>query len=328
MKSLLFFLVLICTSLCLPQTEKLDKLELQDGTVLVGKVVKIKTHTVEFETTGNGLIYEHEKKDIRYIKLWNNKILTFEEFNDTKGVDQADSPTQSVQNSERTVGSIAIISISVGYGWLNMTDVNNDLNDSQDLFSDLGLNTNSPDLISGGLFLGGSLKFIMDQWRIGLAGNYISSSGEFKYSDPDGSFEEKYDVSTIEITALVEVLFASQQYTVQPFLRINGGIGLGSVDHKGVFQIFSLPEYTTNVINNVSGNYFSGRVQGGVQFILKNANLELAVGYRIANAGEMKGDHIENGIKFENMPVRDINGNGINFDYSGFLASAGISILL
>ena len=235
------------------------------------------------------------------------------------------------QDSDPSAGSIAIISIGAGYGILNMTDVNNDLNDSQNLLNDLGLNTNSPDLITGGLFLEGSLKFIIDQFRIGLAGNYISSTGEFRYSDPEGSFEEKYDVSTIEITALFEVLLASKQSTVQPFLRINGGIGLASVDHidhKGDFQIFESSEFTINIINNVSGNYFAGRVQGGVLFILNNVILELALGYRIANAGELKGDHIENGITFENMPVRDVNGNAISFDYSGFLASAGISILL
>lgn len=78
MKPLLIFLVLIITSLCLAQTEKLDKLELRDGTVFLGKVVKIKTQIVEFKTTGNDLLYEHEKKDIRYIQLSNDEILTFE----------------------------------------------------------------------------------------------------------------------------------------------------------------------------------------------------------------------------------------------------------
>jgi len=329
MKSLLILLVLIITSLCLAQTEKLDKIELINGKIMVGKVEKVKSEFVEFKEYSSRVLYEFKKSEIRYIDLANGEILTFEDFKDTEGADQVGFQTVLMaQDSDPSAGSIAIISIGVGYGILNMTDVNNDLDDSQDFLNDLGLNTNSPDLISGGLFLEGSLKFIIDQWRIGLAGDYISSTGEFRYSDPEGSFEEKYDVSTIEITALFEVLLASKQSTVQPFLRINGGIGLASVDHKGDFQLFGESELTINITNNVSGNYFAGRVQGGVQFILNNVILELAIGYRIANAGELKGDHIENGITFENMPVRDVNGNAISFDYSGFLASAGISILL
>ena len=82
MKSLLI-LFLISTSLCLAQTEKLDKLELRDGTVHLGNVVKIKTHIVEFKNSGNGLLYEFEKKDIRYIKLANDEILTFEDAIET-----------------------------------------------------------------------------------------------------------------------------------------------------------------------------------------------------------------------------------------------------
>lgn len=331
MARVILSIIILISTLCLAQTERLDKIELGNGKIMLGKVEKIKNTSVEFTEYSSRILYEFKKSEIRYIDLSNGKILTFEDFNDTESIEQVDSQTQTVvaeQDNGPRKDSITLISIGVGYGKLNMTDVNNDLNDSQNIFSDLGLNTNSPDLISGGLFLEGSLRFIIDQFRLGLAANYISSSGEFSYNDPTASFEEKYDVSTIEITALFEVLLANEQSTVQPFLRINGGVGLASADHKGDFQVFGSPEFTVNIINNVSGNYFAGRVQGGTQFILNNVILELVLGYRIADAGELKGDHIENGVKFEDMPVRDINGNGISFDYSGFLASAGISILL
>lgn len=83
MKPLLILFVLISASLSLAQTEKLDKLELRDGTVHLGNVVKIKTLIVEFKNTGNGLLYEYEKKDIRYIQLANDEILTFEDALET-----------------------------------------------------------------------------------------------------------------------------------------------------------------------------------------------------------------------------------------------------
>ena len=34
------------------------------------------------------------------------------------------------------------------------------------------------------------------------------------------------------------------------------------------------------------------------------------------------------GVTFKNMPVRDISGNPVEFDFSGFPVTAGISILL
>jgi hypothetical protein len=321
----------LISALCLAQSERLDKIELGSGKIMLGKVEKIKSNSVEFMENHSNDLYEFKKSEIRYIDLANGEILTFKEFNDTKGVDQAAPSSQTAeiaQDGDLSAGSIVLISVGVGYGALKMTDVNDDLNDSQSLLNEVGLNTDDPDLISGGLFLEGSLKFIISQFRIGMAVDYISSSGEYSYSDPSGLYDEKYDVSTIEITALFEIVFANKQSIAKPFLRINGGIGLASAEHKSDFQIYGSPEFTFNVINNVSGQYFAGRFQGGAQFILNNVILELAVGYRLADAGELKGDHIENGIKFEDMPVRDINGNGVSFDYSGFLASAGISIWL
>jgi hypothetical protein len=321
----------LISALCLAQSERLDKIELGSGKIMLGKVEKIKSNSVEFMENHSNDLYEFKKSEIRYIDLANGEILTFKEFNDTKGVDQAAPSSQTAevaQDGDLSAGSIVLISVGVGYGALKMTDVNDDLNDSQSLLNEVGLNTDDPDLISGGLFLEGSLKFIISQFRIGMAVDYISSSGEYSYSDPSGLYDEKYDVSTIEITALFEIVFANKQSIAKPFLRVNGGIGLASAEHKGDFKIYGSPEFTFNVINNVSGQYFAGRFQGGAQFILNNVILELAVGYRLAEAGELKGDHIENGIKFEDMPVRDINGNGVSFDYSGFLASAGISIWL
>jgi len=330
MTRLISILILI-SALCLAQTERMDKIELGSGKIMLGKVEKIKSNSVEFMENHSNVLYEFKKSEIRYIDLANGEFLTFKEFNDTKGVDQAAPSSKTVevaQDGDLSDSSIVLISVGVGYGALKMTEVNNDLKDSKNFIGELGLIANSPDLISGGPFLEASLKFIISQFRIGMAVNYIFSSGEYSYSDPSGLFEEKYDVSTIEITALFEIVFANKQSMVKPFLRVNGGIGLASAEHKGDFQIYGSPEFTVDVTNNVSGNYFAGRFQGGAQYILNNVILELAVGYRFADAGELKGDHIENGIKYEDMPVRDINGNAISFDYSGFLVTAGISILL
>jgi len=51
----------------------------------------------------------------------------------------------------------------------------------------------------------------------------------------------------------------------------------------------------------------------------------LAAGYRIANAGELKGDYTVNETTLQNTTVNDIRNVAIEFDYSGFIVTAGIS---
>jgi len=219
------------------------------------------------------------------------------------------------------------IGISVGYGLVNMKEVNNDLEDSENLISSAGGITTEPDKVNGGLLLEGNFKYGIGNFNLGISGNYISSSGSFSYNDISGSFEENYDVNTTEILGLFEILFPIENSTMQPFIQLAAGIGLASAEHLGDLRFYSDPSNNISVKNTVEGNYFAGRIKGGLNFILKNIILELAGGYRIANAGEIKGDHIENGMTFEDMPVRDLSGNGIEFDYSGIFITGGISII-
>lgn len=218
------------------------------------------------------------------------------------------------------------IGISAGYGLLKMDKVNKDLEDSENILSSAGIFTSSPDKIKSGLFIEGNFKYGTGNINLGIDGNYISSSGNFSYNDFSGSYVENYDVSTIEILGLIEILIQSENSTVQPFIQAAGGIGIASVEHTGDFRYYADPSYNLSVKNTVDGNYFAGRIKGGLQFVLQNVILEIAIGYRIANAGELKGNHLENGVSYENMPVRDISGNPIEFDFSGFLITGGISI--
>lgn len=218
------------------------------------------------------------------------------------------------------------IGFSAGYGIISMDKVNKDLDNSKDALSSAGLFTSAPEKISGGLFIAGNVKYGFGNINIGVDGGYISSSGSFTYNDASGSFNENYDVSTIEILGLIEILIPTSNPIVQPFVQAAGGIGIASAEHTGDFIYYSDPSYNISVKNTVNGNYFSGRIKGGLQFSIQNVVLELAVGYRISNAGELKGDHVQNGIRYENMPVRDINGNALEFDYSGFLFTGGIGI--
>jgi hypothetical protein len=220
------------------------------------------------------------------------------------------------------------LGVSVGYGILNMNEVNEDLEDSENLISSAGGITTSPDKVKSGIFLEGNFKYGIGNFNLGITGNYISSSGNFSYNDISGSFEETYDANTIEILGLLEILIPIKNSSIHPFIQLAGGVGIASAEHTGDFVLYQDPSSNISVENTVDGNYFAGRIKGGLGFVIQNIVLEISAGYRLANAGELKGDHVENGTRVKDQPVRDINGNAIEFDYSGLFLTGGISILL
>jgi len=220
------------------------------------------------------------------------------------------------------------VGISAGYGFLNVNPIHINLENSQNIISNFSRTASSYDEITGGLFLEGNFKYGVSNFNLGVTGNYISCSDDFSYSNIGASFEENYDVSIIEILTLFEVVIPIKNSLVQPFIQVAGGIGFVSAEYSSDIKYITYPITRFSVNNIVDGNFFAGRIKGGLQFMLQNIILELAAGYRIANAGELKGDHIENRTTLENMPVRDSSGNAIKFDYSGFLLTGGISIAI
>jgi hypothetical protein len=91
-------------------------MELKDGTVIMGKVEKIKTEVVEFKESETGLIYESNKADIRYIQLANGKILTFENYqaptsNETQTSQQ--QPVVMEKDDGPDVGLIILATVGV-----------------------------------------------------------------------------------------------------------------------------------------------------------------------------------------------------------------------
>ena len=220
------------------------------------------------------------------------------------------------------------IGFSVGYGFLNMNPIYINIENSRNIISNFGRTASSYDEITGGLFLEGNFKYDVSNFNLGVTGNYMSCSGDFSYSNIGASFEENYDVSIIEILTLFEAVIPIENSLVQPFIQLAGGIGFVSAEYLNDIKYITYPSTSFSVKNIVDGNYFAGRIKGGIQFFLQNIILEIAAGYRIASAGELWGDHIENGVTVKNIPVKDSSGKSIEFDYSGFLISGGISIVI
>lgn len=218
------------------------------------------------------------------------------------------------------------IGISAGYGSLNMDKVNKEMNDVQKLFSDEGAVTSSPDEISGGIFYEGNVKYSINNVNLGISGDYISSSGSFAFADNSVSFNQNYDVSTIEVLLLGELEIPIENSSFQPFIQLAGGIGFATVERTIDIAVYEDPNFNVSAKNSVDGNYFSGRIKAGVGYILQNIIIEIAGGYRIADAGKLKGDFTVNGTTLENTTVDNItNDVAIDFDYSGFIVTAGIS---
>ena len=80
------------------QTNNLDKIELKNGKILLGKVEIVKVDVVEFIEKETGIKYEFEKSQISYIALANGKILTFE----NKSATQTTSNSQNSFNETTT----------------------------------------------------------------------------------------------------------------------------------------------------------------------------------------------------------------------------------
>ena len=218
------------------------------------------------------------------------------------------------------------LGISIGYGYLNMSAANQDLKDTETLISGAGGYTNEPDEIKGGLFIEGNFKYTIGKFNLGVTADYIYSSGNFGYGDQSGSLDVNYDVSTTEVLGLFEIIFPIELSSWQPFAQLAAGVGFANAERTIDFRVYDPYSAYLNLKNTVDGNYFAGRVKAGADYLIQNVMLEIAVGYRLANAGELKGDHVENGTTYTDMPVKDINGNGVEFDYSGFFVTGGVSI--
>lgn len=217
------------------------------------------------------------------------------------------------------------VGISAGYGSLNMNSVNRDMNEINDSLI-AGAAASLPDEISGGIFFEGNIKYTLGNTVLGISGNYISSSGSFSYEDNFSSFNEDYEVSAIEVLALYDLIISIENSSFQPFIQLAGGIGFAAAERTIDVAVYEDPSSNLYAKNSVDGNYFSGRIKVGIGYVLESIIIEIAGGYRIANAGELKGDLTVNGISLENVTVDDIiNNAAIKFDYSGFIVTAGIS---
>ena len=220
------------------------------------------------------------------------------------------------------------IDLNVGNSDLRMEQVNNYLDNSESVdLESLLLNPSEYNTLGGSLCfeLGASAR--LSQLVLRISGNYLSSSGSWESRDTIRTINHDVDVSTFEF-------LASAGYNIPIYktasILLEGGIGYGfaSSEINYVTKSFRFYNELENINYSLSGGYFVGRLKGGFEAELKWLVLRFVFGYRFANPVILKGDEIINGVKKENQPVIDKNGNILEFDFSGICYSWGITVLI
>jgi hypothetical protein len=219
---------------------------------------------------------------------------------------------------------------SIGYGILDMGEVNKDIIDTFQKIKTANIIASAPNIrapepeeIKGGMYIDANLLMRFEKISLGASVNYIAGKGNYSYSDYNGSSEERYDASTYEFMGIIG--------TDIPFYRViklsfrgYAGYGLASAKHaERTHSIFSQDDNVTET-NRVSGGYFCSRLQGGFGIFVEPVVLNFSIGYRIANAGRLVGEMIRNDVKYGDMGIENVHGSDTEFDYSGISFLAGI----
>lgn len=209
---------------------------------------------------------------------------------------------------EITVGA------NVGYAGLDMKDVNDASKAAAEQIKNNYSNYSvSQEDVGGGLYFDGNVLLTFNKSiTTGLSVNYISTSNEFSGDIEGSEFSDKYDFSTIEIMGVIGTKFPLSKTMSLP-LRALLGYGLPSIERTNTNK---------SVSGDGSGGYFAARAQVGIEFDLKSVVLNAFLGYRLANAGKIDLENSD-GDKFH---LENSDGDEIEYNYSGLMIGAGISV--
>ncbi len=214
-------------------------------------------------------------------------------------------------------GSFAF-GVSGGYTDFAMKDVNNDLHDTYDFLIDEGFPAQGAVNVSGGFLFTANVMYKPNRLSYGLVLHVLSSKGNVGYRDATGVIEEMYTAKSIEVEAAARYMYPLNK-NIALFGQLGAGYGSATGTHFSHFEIFDDQQYTIRADDDVSGGYFAGHVQAGVEFRFRPFSFGVYSGYRFANAGALMGPHVYNGITYINSTIKNMNGSDIDFDYSGVM---------
>jgi hypothetical protein len=180
--------------------------------------------------------------------------------------------------------------------------------------------------VSGGFLFEASIMARYKRFLIGAAYSSLSSlEGKVHFADPSGSLTDVFSASVFDLMPILGVRpYSSDVVTLDLF----GGIGYGraSAEYEGDLRITARPTQNVSLRAPLAGSFLAGRVFAQLSFIIKRVRFEVVTGYRIADAGPIKGKPTVNGETFEGEFPLAIGSKEYGFDFSGVHFSGGVAI--
>ncbi len=129
----------------------------------------------------------------------------------------------------------------------------------------------------------------LEPWAFGISGSYTWTSAYILYADYAGTLEFHTKVQVLSGYLIAQYSFTAGQ-ALQPFVDIRGGVSLISLSIKETIEATEFVD--AMVTSEISGDQvgFGGEAAAGIRYSFGSLALTGRLGYRYANASEMKVD--------------------------------------
>ncbi len=206
--------------------------------------------------------------------------------------------------------------VSGGYSAVSMNDPNTDLKDTYNAIKWGKPAIQKPNEINGGFLFSADIMYKPSAFSFGAALHLLSSKGDLEYADHAINYKKNYSVKTFELEGVVRYSFVHTNL-ISTFYQAGAGCGSGSVIRDGLYEEYANPQYNVTSKNDVSGSYFAGHIQAGLEFVFHPIRIGGSAGYRLANADVLKGPYTENGTNYGEQPITNINGQSYKYNFTG-----------
>jgi len=162
------------------------------------------------------------------------------------------------------------------------------------------------------------LHRLSENARVSLSASYTCDKGGYEDYGAENSIVFSGRLSNFDVMANAYFLYPfARLFTA--YIGVGGGVAYGSM--KGEEKYTDKPSGTVNPAwrGEYSGLFRVGRIAAGVEYSLSRVFVvSTEIGYNIAFAGDIEGAGATEG------PLRDIKGETVKFDFSGFSVLMGI----
>ncbi|MBX2992796.1 MAG: hypothetical protein KF749_16720 [Bacteroidetes bacterium] len=217
------------------------------------------------------------------------------------------------------------VSAHAGYGFVNMQQINNVIQEVGTIRRVVDSRTREADVLSGGFYWDGSILIRLNRFFAGVGFSSLTVSGQSDYKGAV-SLLDKLSGRTSEYLLLIGVRFpGTERLFIDLF--VGGGYCKAMMDYTGEYHDNFNSSNDILFKQSLAHSFLSVRTFGVAGARYGIVSLRLLVGYRLANAGVMKGRYVLNGqTSTTEEPFVDFRGNEVKWDFSGLLLGGGVSV--